>query len=575
MTAKRLTFLSFSLAIALVAYGRLGNAAVPSDSPLAYLKAIPPVIQCSDLVRASIAMPPDAPTHIEKAVEVTDAGPAAYCDVTGYVEPEVRFEVRLPLKNWTQRFVQTGCGGLCGKLTIRLANDSNCTPAQNGQLVLASTDMGHEGGMDAGWADGHPQRVIDFAYRGVHVTALAAKAITKAYYGQAPRYAYFAGCSDGGREALMEAQRFPEDFDGITAGASAMNFIAQNTFYHAWNAIVNRDDTGTPVLTAAQLRILHNAVIQACDASDGLKDGLISNPTACHFDPATIVCKPGQDSSTCLTRAQADVAAQLYQGAHDSHGQQMVISGPQYGSELAWAGVFVPRNANDHSMSGAISLETLRYLTSWVPKPNFTLSNLSFTAAEFEKITALHGLFDATDPDLSRFAGLNHRLIMWHGWADPHISPLNSIAYYEAMQSALGTDRVRQFARLYLFPGGYHCGGGEGPFNMDLLTPIMQWVERGRAPEQIVASHTSGSPEARNPGEVDRTRPVFPYPEIARYSGQGSINSASSFTSAIADELSGSRSQWLGSSFYQPGYELWCTVTGNTPKCAKRTGTQE
>ncbi len=158
--------------------------------------------------------------------------------------------------------------------------------------------------MDADWASGHPERVIDFAYRGVHVTTLAAKAIANAYYGQKSRYAYFAGCSDGGREALMEAQRYPEDFDGITAGAPAMNFIAQNIFYRGWNAIANTDAAGKPILTAAQLPVLHNAAVEACDALDGLKDGLISNPTACHFDPVITQCKAGQDQSQCLTSAQ-------------------------------------------------------------------------------------------------------------------------------------------------------------------------------------------------------------------------------------------------------------------------------
>lgn len=331
--------------------------------------------------------------------------------------------MRLPLKTWTQRFVQTGCGGLCGNLNIRLGNDFGCAPAQNGELVLASTDMGHSGGMDAAWANGHPERVIDFAYRGVHVTTLAAKLITNAFYGHKPKYSYFAGCSDGGREALMEAQRYPEDFDGITAGAAAMNFITQNTFYHGWNAIVNRDATGKPILTAAQLPALHAAVIDACDALDGLKDGLISNPPACQFDPGAIQCKAGQDQSKCLTPAQGEAARNIYRGAHDSEDQQLVISGPAYGSELAWAGVYIPRGENDLVMSSAISVGTLRYLSAWQARPDFAVADLQFTAAEFKKITELHSLFDATDPDLSRFAAMSHKLTMWHGWADPISHP--------------------------------------------------------------------------------------------------------------------------------------------------------
>ncbi len=576
---------------------------------LADLKVILPTVECSELTRTQITLPGEAPTHITEAVEVTGQGPAAYCKVSGYAEPEVRFEVRLPLKTWTQRFVQTGCGGLCGMLSIHTGNDSGCAPSQNGELVLASTDMGHSGGMDGSWADGHPQRAIDFAYRGVHVTTLAAKAISAAYYGQKPKYSYFAGCSDGGREALMEAQRYPEDFDGITAGAPAMNFITQNTYYHGWNAFMNRDADGKPILTAAQLPILHAAVLNACDALDGLKDGLISDPTACHFDPGTVVCKTGQDPKECLTEAQADVARKIYQGAHDAKGDQMVISGPQPGSELAWAGVYIPRGPNDMVMSGSISLGTLRYLSAWEAQPKLTLADLHFDSPDFGKVTHLHSVFDATDPDLSKFAGLSHKLILWHGWSDPHISPLNTIAYYEAMQRTLGEAKVKEFARLYLFPGGYHCGGGDGPFNMDLMTPIMQWVESGNAPGKIVATHESGGqggfggppPGERpaggrgangqmppmmpqgsgrppagapgllpaTPGKVDRSRPVFPYPEQARYTGMGSPDEAENFVGVGGKELPADRLQWLGSSFYSGGYESWCSVSGGAVQCSK------
>ena len=520
------------LALAAFALAGQGKPEAPARTGLADLKVVLPSGPCSDLANARIAMPADAALHISAAVEVRDDGPSPYCKVTGFVSPEVRFEVRLPMNTWTQRLVQTGCGGLCGNLNIRLGNAASCAPAQNGELILASTDMGHSGGMDAVWADGHPQRAIDFAYRGVHVTTLAAKAIATAYYGQKPKYSYFAGCSDGGREGLMEAQRYPEDFDGITAGAPAMNFITQNTFYHGWNTMVNRDTSGKTILTSAQLPLLHAAVIKDCDSPDGLQDGLISDPTACHFDPQTIQCQDGNQTQ-CLTAAQVEVARKIYRGANDGKGEQLVISGPQFGSELAWEGVYIPRGENQPVMSAGISLGTLRYLTSWQAQSNLTLADLRFDDAEFKKITPLHALFDATDPDLSRFAGLSHKLILWHGWADPHISPLNSIAYYQAMRQMLGELRVKEFARLYLFPGGYHCGGGEGPFNVDLLTPMMQWVESGMAPDKIIASHTKGAVGPNAPPQaVDRMRPVYPYPEQAKYNGKGSIDMDANFSRA-------------------------------------------
>ena len=235
------------------------------------------------------------------------------------------------------------------------------------------------------------------------------------------------------------------------------------------------------------------------------------------------------------------------------------------GSELAWEGVYIPRTENQPVMSAGISVGTFRYLTSWQSHPSLTLADMHFDDAEFKKITTLHNLFDATDPDLSRFAGLSHKLIIWHGWADPHISPLNSIAYYEAMQRTLGEQRVNDFARLYLFPGGYHCGGGDGPFNMDLLTPMMQWVESGIAPDKIVASHSigGGGPGGPPPGgrpptiplTVDRTRPVFPYPTQAKYSGKGSIDTAANFVPVKDTELQTKDLRWAGQSFYSPGYE--------------------
>jgi feruloyl esterase len=260
--------------------------------------------------------------------------------VLGTIDPAIQFEVRLPLTVWTQRFLQTGCGGLCGNLNINVGRTDDCAPATNGELVLASTDMGHSNGggrgaEDNSWAVDNPQTRLDFGYRAEHLTAVAAKALITKYYGQGPKYSYFSGCSDGGREALMEAERYPDDFNGIAAGAPAMNFITQNTFYHGWNAVKNTGPDGRAILTADKLPILHKAVVDACDAIDGVKDGLIQNPAVCAFDPAVTICKDGQDPATCLTPAQANTAKEIYLGAHDAQGRKFVLSGPQPGSELA------------------------------------------------------------------------------------------------------------------------------------------------------------------------------------------------------------------------------------------------
>lgn len=589
-----------ALVSAVCLVGALSNAQTSSNAPLttvgpdalAPLGVVMPVMDCAKLADANIDMAVRAKTHITGAEPVADAKPAPYCKVTGYVEPMVKFEVRLPLTTWTQRFVQTGCGGLCGTLNIRLNDDDGCYPAEHGELALASTDMGHSGGMDGQFGEKDYQLRIDFAYRGVHVTTLAAKALIAAYYGKPAKYSYFAGCSDGGREALMEAQRYPHDFDGITAGAPAMNFVTQNTFYHGWNTVRNIGPDGKTILTGDKLPILHKAALEQCDAADGLKDGLISDPLNCRVDPSTVECKPGQDESTCLTSAQVQVARDIYAGAHDSAGNKLVLSGPLPGSELAWQGVYIPAKQGGNIMSQGISTGTLKYLAyQQNPPADYTLQDLKFTTASFTEATQLHALYDATDPDLSDYAKAGGKLILWHGLADPHISPLNTISYYTAMTHLMGDASVQKFARLYLFPGGYHCGGGEGPFNFDLLGAIMTWVERGNAPFALLATHevapprgpiagvpaggnwgtpAGGQPPVPPASKVDRTRPVYPYPLTAAYSGTGSIDEAANFKPGPARPAPASALNWLGSGFYSAHYEMWCSGDGASMKCQSK-----
>jgi hypothetical protein len=553
--------------------------AFSSPAQTASLAVVSPVADCTALTNADISNSVGAPVHITSASLIQNARPAPYCRVLGYVEPAVRFEVRLPSATWSQRFVQTGCGGLCGMVNVRLDHAESCVPSQNGELALASTDMGHSGGNDGAFGANDYQLRIDFAYRGVHVTTLAAKALISRYYGQGPKYSYFSGCSDGGREALMEAQRYPEDFNGVAAGAPAINFITQNTFYHGWNARVNTGSDGKPILTADKLPILHKAALDACDAADGLKDGLISNPAACHVDPSVVECKPGAETSGCLTHDQVRVAKELYAGAHDPQGNKFVIGGPMPGSELAWAGVLLPNSGQDRYMSVGISTGALKHLAyARNPPESFTLADFKFDRTSFDATTQLHSLYDATDPDLTPFEAKGGKLILWHGWADPHISPLNTVAYYTAMQRMMGASTVSKFARLYLFPGGYHCGGGEGPLDFDLLTPLMAWVERSVAPEALIAAH---SPERGGPGgpagsgdrmgqpaaKPDRTRPVFPYPSTAKYTGSGSIDEAANFVTGPAQVTPAEALQWLGSGFYSARYQAWCSAKQTVMAC--------
>ena len=292
-----------------------------------------------------------------------------------------------------------------------------------------------------------------------------------------------------------------------------------------------------------------------------------------------------------MTHAQVQTAKDIYAGAHDGEGDKLVLSGPLPGSELAWLGVYVPATGETRVMSSMISTGSLKYLVYGKnPPADYTLADLKFSRKSFLETTQLHGLYDATDPDLSRFANAGAKLILWHGLADPHISPLNTIAYYTAMSGMMGEEEVSKFARLYLFPGGYHCAGGEGPFSFDLMSAIMAWVERGKAPFAIIASHLPEGPRraiAAEPGTVtgpkpaamglreiagdatkaDRTRPVYPYPLTAVYSGSGSIDDANSFSAGPPKPAAAADLQWLGASFYASHYELWCTGDGASMTC--------
>jgi feruloyl esterase len=478
------------------------------------------------------------PVTIGEAATVD--GKTPYCRVTGTIAPQVRFEVRLPAR-WTQRYLQTGCGGLCGVLRINAGKSDGCAPVTNGEIVLASTDMGHDGGKpgDAAWG-GDPRLRTDFAHRGVHATAMVSKALIKAYYGRGPRYSYFSGCSDGGREALIEAQRYPRDFDGIAAGAPALNFTVQNSFYHAWQARSNTGGDGKPILNPVDLPVLHRAALAACDARDGLADGQIDDPRRCTFDPVATRC-PGQaNPGICLTDVQIAAARKLYSGARDAQGQKLVVGGPQPGSELSWAGVFVPREPGGTIFSERIALESIRgLLLTPNPPSDYALADWPFDAATLTRLEPARALYDADDPNLAPFRAHGGKLILWHGWSDPHISPLNTLDYYDRVGRRLGQADRATFLRLFLFPAMYHCDGGEGPNDFPLLATLMDWVENGKAPQMMIARRKVV------PGMAERTRPVFAYPAVARYRGTGSIDDARSFVRFVPPRDPESHA-WLG-----------------------------
>ena len=525
---------------------------------IATLSVIKPVLSCEALGNVDLVHAVGAEVHGQKAA-LLQTPKGKFCKVTGQIAPAISFEVDLPMGHWTQRFLLGGCGGLCGMTHVGVSNAGACVPALNGEFVMAGDDMGHTGSM-MGLAQGEfgkdPQKRIDFAYRANHVTALAAKALTAAFYGQAPKYSYFVGCSDGGREALMEAQRYPEDFDGISAGAPAALFTVQNSFYHAWNVRGNQRADGTNILLQNRVGVLHDAVIRHCDTLSGVKDGILEEPRACHFDPVWVQCAAGQsDTSDCLTAEETQAALRLYKGATDAAGRPYIIGGPLPGSELQWA---LPATARGESMSQGIAASAIAYVIPLqVDEKAADLTRFHFDDASFATMTKLAPLYNAENTNLRTFHQHGGRLILWHGLADQSISPLNTIAYYQGVQREMGVEQTDSFLKFYLLPGVGHCGNGEGFPQVDFLTPLMAWTESGIAPNAIRTEKTAqgdgpmgpppgghgkppaggqihmapmpSQPYARPDAAAIASRPVYPYPYIAQYVGAGDVNDAGNY----------------------------------------------
>ncbi len=581
---------------ALVAMAIAPPSGAKAASGLANLPALQPVMQCASLTSLNLTGVTDGTVTITSAT-VIPAGamaagytvPAPACDVKGVIGPGTNmFELILPTQGWTQRYLQSGCGGLCGMIGLNPTEASTCTPVTNGQIAIAATDMGHEGNTlpksTTPW-ETDPQAKIDFAYRGQHVTAQVSKAIIAKFYGQAAKVSYFDGCSDGGREALMEAQRYPDDFDGIAAGAPANDLVVLNTYHHGWNIYSNIDpSTQTYILLADKLPLLHAAVLAACDGLDGVVDGVIDDPRACHFNPETLLCTTGQDASTCLSAAEVAVVRKLHEGPVDQYGRHLEQPvAHEWGSELERT-LFVPATAAGPAGDVNFIIPFLQYLDLYNGSAHPELSNFSnsnnavsiyypalvdlFTVTPFWQEVQTSRYSAATDPDLSAFERHGGKLILWHGWEDQHITPQGTLQYWYKMKDYMGGDRVERFSRLYMFPGIPHCGGAtqmgvpvDGPNVFDILTPVMAWVETGTEPGTIVASGTNVLTGAAV------TRPVYPYPTVARYTGSGSIDVAANFRPYTPRTEPYVPWHWIGERLYSPGYEQQCQASGGQLVC--------
>ncbi|WP_233126150.1 MULTISPECIES: tannase/feruloyl esterase family alpha/beta hydrolase [Gluconobacter] len=474
----------------------LGIGQSAKATSIAGLLPVAPVISCEMLGKTDLAPFVGASVDHQVAV-VLETPKGKFCKVTGQIAPTISFEVDLPMEHWTQRFLLggCGCGGLCGMTRIGVSNAGACAPALNSEFVMAGDDLGHTGpmmGLQQGFFGKDPQKRIDFAYRANHLTTLAAKALTKAFYGQAPKYSYFVGCSDGGREALMEAQRFPDDFDGISAGAPAALFTVQNSFYHAWNVRGNQRADGTNILLQDRVSILHDAVVKHCPTLSGVADGILEEPRACHFDPAWVQCPAGQaNTSECLAAEETQAALRIYSGATDASGRSYILHGPFPGSETQWA---LPSSPTGESMSNGIAASAIAYVIS--PEVNekaMDLTQFQSDHAMFDVMNELAPLYNAENTNLHPFQRRGGHLILWHGLADQSIFPVNTIAYYQGVQKEMGRTLTDRFLRFYLLPGVGHCGNGDGFPQVDFLSPLMAWTETGTTPNAIMTEKIAQS----------------------------------------------------------------------------------
>lgn len=506
--------------------------------------------QCKALERADFTGIPDAPTQLIQAkfVEAAQDMPA-YCDVKGYVEPTMVFELRLPATVWNGKFFEVGCGGACGYL----AGLPSC-PLKRGYACITS-DMGHTSSTmysDGLWAYNNLQTQIDFGYRGPHVTAVAGKAITEYYYSKAPKYSYFQGCSTGGRQALIEAERFPWDFNGIIGGApwiddsdSAMNIV------WAIRALTGND--GKLILGKAELQLVHDAALAECDMDDGVKDGLISDPHNCKFDPARLICKEGQ-TTACLSEAQADAVKKIYDGPRNSQGKRLFTRGAAPGSEMGWvddASYHQNYVQSDGTFThiGMWTLEYFRYMVLPGRGAGWNLTDYDFDRDPQRFASGIQeSLLSVANPNLRKFKEAGGKLIVNHGWADQSVPTEKTIDFYDMVTRTMGGRAATEdFFRLFLVPGMKHCSGGDGAYAIDYLTYMEAWVERGQAPDVMIGARVdekawngwfqahSAFPFPLDPAmPVQFTRPIYPYPLYGKYKGKGNPNDAANFVPVAA-----------------------------------------
>ena len=474
------------------------------------------------------------PELIEAPIQVVSSKPLeaaqglpAHCEMTGYVAPRIWFKLSLPVSAWNEKLFMSGCGASCG--SVETSYNEGCDEALRRNYACVFTDTGHRSGMfDGSWARDDLQAQVDYGYRAIHVVAVAAKAMTEHYLKKLPRKSYFWGCSTGGRQALVAAQRFPWDFEAIIAGAPWIDdTLSMMTIVWAINAL--RYPSGAPLLTQGDLDVLHKGALEKCDLDDNVKDGVISSPLTCRFDPRDLVCKTG-DQFNCLSPIKAEAARKSYDGPRDSSGRRIFSSGVMPGSELQWNQI-VPTQEQSLTLHGQslgfeeiAAIEYFRHGVMPAKSPSWKLTDINFDQDHKSIGATSETLLNAANPDLRRFKENGGKLIIYMGWNDPLFSiPGKTVDYYETVTRTMGgPEQTRNFARLFMVPGMGHCGGGEGVSAIDFLTHIEQWSEQGRAPDMVIGHRKDSS----GPKMV---RPIYPYPSFARYKGRGEHNDVRSY----------------------------------------------
>jgi hypothetical protein len=534
MSLRKVVIFFFTLYAAAGLFASPTLAAQSCES-LSNLKLPHTTISMAVSVPAGAFKRPDAPPANRSTMNLP-----AFCRVAGVIRPsddsDIKFEVWMPAENWNGKFDGVGNGGFAGSISY-----GGLAAALRAGFAAASTDTGHSaGGTDARWALNHPEKTVDFAYRAIHLTAVTGKAIVQKFYGDPPRWSYFASCSNGGRQALMEAQRFPDDYNGIIAGAPA-NYWTHLLATAVWNMQVTLDNPAS-YIPAGKLPAISRAALTACDAQDGVKDGILNDPRECHFNPETLLCK-GPDSASCLTAPQVTALKKIYAGPSNRRDKK-IFPGFLPGAELGaggwapWITGSAPRKSLDFAFGTQFFSNMVFDNASW------DFRKLNYDADIFLTDQRMGPILNATNPDLTRFRARGGKLILYHGWNDPAIPALNTVDYYRSVVLRMSLRKAERFVRLYMVPGMQHCGGGPGANSFgagpsadadpkqSMFSALEQWVEHGKAPKSIIASKRADP--SKPASAIKMTRPLCPYPEIAKYKGSGDTNDAANFACTMS-----------------------------------------